>query len=173
MIGKALGVLACVALSFNAFAAALDFKGIVLDQPATPQLIADKLHVKCGEGTPGMQVCNGFVTVGGVGAQLNLVIGVSGKVQRIALDFDADDFAAVESAMIQKFGAPESAETSVVQNRMGARFDQTVDRWGTAPEPAARLARYSAVVTRGSLVFRSEEDRQLLRRINAGNPNDI
>lgn len=173
MMGKGALVAACALLSFNATASALEFKGIVLDQPTTPQMIADKLQVKCGEGTPGMQVCNGFVTVGGVGAQLNLVIGTSGKVQRIALDFDSDDFPAVESAMIQKFGAPANVETSTLQNLMGATFAQTVDQWGDAPQPIARLAHYSSDVTRGSLVFRTEDDRALLRRINGDNPNDI
>lgn len=167
------GLLACVLFVGGAHGTELDFKGVVIGQPTTPQAVQDRLQVKCGAGAPGMQVCNGNVTVAGVPASMNLVIGAGGRVQRISLDFPADRFLAVEEAMEQKFGAPGNVDNHAVQNGMGATFQQTVETWGVAPAPVATLSRYGSTVTRGSLVFRSEEDRVLLRKIYGGDPSDI
>ncbi|MBS0431169.1 MAG: hypothetical protein JSS21_02020, partial [Proteobacteria bacterium] len=103
----------------------------------------------------------------------NLVIGQSGKVQRIALTFNADDFSAIESAVIQKFGKPTDVETGEVENRMGAAFPQRTDVWGTSPSPTVRLSHYAATLDHGSLTFQSEEDRQMLERVDKGDPNDL
>lgn len=149
-----------------------DFKGVYLDQPATPAEIKSKLGVDCGAGRPGFQICNGRVTVAGRNADMNLVIGQSGKVQRIALTFDTSSFNAVENALMQKFGAPK-VEIGQVQNRMGAKYDDRTDVWGEAPGPTVRLSQHAGSLDEASLRFWTEEDRVMLERLNNGDPSDI
>ncbi|WP_027142925.1 hypothetical protein [Mesorhizobium sp. WSM3626] len=141
-----------------------DFKGVVLGEVATPEFIKRKLGADCGAGANGVQVCNGGVTIAQAPAAMNLVIGKTGRVVRILLQFNSDDYANVEQALSAKFGAP-TVHRSVIQNGSGAQFDQIQSYWGD-DEASVTLHRYAGTV-RQSLVYFSTAEDPAMRKANA------
>ncbi|MER8848584.1 hypothetical protein [Mesorhizobium australicum] len=145
-----------------------DFKGVVLGEVATPEFIKRKLGTDCGAGTDGVQVCNGGVTIAQAPAAMNLVIGKTGRVIRILLQFSSDDYGNVEQALSAKFGAP-TVHRSVVQNGSGARFDQIQSYWGD-DDASVTLHRYAGTVRQSVVYFSTAED-PAMRKPNAAAVN--
>lgn len=165
-------IAAGVSLIFSGDAAAYDFKGVHVGQPATPESIREALGVSCGEGYPGSQVCNGTQTIAGAVARMNLVIGVSGNVQRIMLVFPSQDYGHVEAAMLEKFGPPTEREESVVQNRLGATFDQVHSHW-IGDGVYISMSRLSADITESNVVFYSQEQLERDAYLRAQRERDL
>jgi len=51
------------------------------------------------------------------------------KLVSVHLTFDSEQFENLADAMMERFQKPETDERQIVQNRMGARFDNRVIRW--------------------------------------------
>ncbi len=147
-----------------------DFKGIHLGKHATPHQVEDKLAIRCGVGANEVQVCNGSTTIAEEPAWLNLVIGANGIVQRIYLTLAPDAFETVAPLLTEKFGRPASIQRSVVQNRMGAKFDQLVYSWRRSGGLELTYQRYAGNLDTSSLYFGTSEDRRLLN--DAGTPEN-
>ncbi|MGE3346076.1 MAG: hypothetical protein AB7I35_01435 [Ramlibacter sp.] len=74
---------------------------------------------------PAKQLPENISTIAGVEAQkVYLAGGPDNKVGRIHFGFRSDDFVQVRDALIAKYPSIKCSD-SVVQNRMGASFDQT------------------------------------------------
>jgi hypothetical protein len=146
-------------LSFSAYG--FDFKGVVLGGEATPEYIKEKLGVDCGEGAYGTQVCNGDVTIALEAATMNLVISKTGHVQRIVLSLSPDSFDIVSLELSKKFGRPKIS-TSVVQNRMGAKYKQIELTWSSKLGGSVIYSKYPVSLERSYLSFRTKEDEKFL-----------
>lgn len=170
-------VIAVACIVFCATAAAsdahYDFKGVQIGAPATAEMIKARLGVECGAGAPGMQICNGDVTVAKERATLNLVIGKTGEVQRIHLLLDSDSFDLVEPELIRKFGSPTTVEHPKLQNAMGASFQQTRDVWIGANGVQVAFERYAGSIDSSSLYFSTEADRRLLSGADVDRSGDL
>ncbi|QKC85764.1 hypothetical protein [Mesorhizobium sp. NZP2077] len=147
-----------------------DFKGVVLGEIATPEFIQQTLGASCGA-NGGMQVCNGGVTIAQAPAAINLVIGKTGRVIRIALQFNSGEYADVEEALTGKFGVPR-VHRSTVQNGIGAQFDQIESYWGD-DEASVVLHRYAGTVRQSLVYFSTAEDAAMKRANAAANQGDL
>ncbi len=152
---------------------AFDFKGVVVGAFATPDDIYRRLGVSCGEGYEGVQVCNGEVTIAHEPASMNLVISPKGIVQRIALTLSPDAFDDVAPELIQKFGEPTRVTHSIVQNRMGAKYPQTVYLWSGKGGIQMLYMKYSGTLDRSTLDFSTKADRVLLQGDKRGRGKDL
>jgi hypothetical protein len=178
-------LLASISLAaFAHGASAFDFKGLVLGEPSTPaqvesvfaacapfrgtqcsdteQMLHESLKMKCGEGLPGATVCNGWTTIAGHRAKANIVIGPSGKLQRIWLtQIDSDYFDDVHEALVTKLGRPRAAERSRVQNAFGAQYQQVDYAWSDARGRRVVLQKYASRVDESSVMFSTPDDRAM------------
>ena len=57
------------------------------------------------------------------------VMQVDNVVSEVSLKLSNSDWLVSKNALIEKFGAPHSSESSTIQNRAGASFDQEVLSW--------------------------------------------
>lgn len=176
----------------------LDFKGLVLGAPTTPQQVEDALaipcgfsfgpgpakcddldkklqemrRVKCGEGLPGVQICNGTTTIAGTHATVNLVIGHDGTIQRIHLTLPDIGYDDVRRALVAKFGTPKVAH-STLQNGFGATFRQEDNFWAGAHGAQLLLSKYAGDVDNSSLYFSTPADRDLMSGRSQAPSNDL
>jgi hypothetical protein len=141
------------------WASAYDFKGVEVGKPATPALIKEKLGVECGAGYAGIQVCNGLVTVAREPAKMNLVIDKDGIVQRIHLMLEPSAFETIAPLLVKKFGSPTTTKRDVVQNRMGAKFDQVDHYWINDRGEAMSYGKYGATLDSSSPYIGTKADR--------------
>lgn len=73
------------------------------------------------------------------------------------------NFADVLDALTVKFGSPTSLEKSVIQNRMGASFDQIETRWVDGDEKIV-LTKHGATIGRSSLLYFGKEAGEEMKR---------
>lgn len=114
---------------------AQDVKGIALGMPAGDAFAKLQAPRRCA---PDMEKGNcailradlkhGFTTLAGVEINgLNISIS-GGKVAGILVKFDSPDYASIRDAYQEKFGKLRCT-AGVIQNRMGAKFDNEVCDW--------------------------------------------
>jgi len=161
----------CCASAVSAWA--FDFKGITIGGAATPAQIQERLGVTCGEGLPGWQVCNGDVSVAREPATMNLVISPKGIVQRIRLSLSPDAFDEVAPELIRKFGNPTSTSQSVVQNRMGAKYEQIIHLWADKNGTQVLYMKYAGTLDSSTLYFSTKADRALRGKQKENRKDDI
>jgi len=161
----------CMLISFNTYG--FDFKGIKIGAPATAEQVQEKLGVECGAGSNATQVCNGTVTIAKEQARMNLLINSSGVVQRIQLALSPESFDIIEPLLIEKFGPPTKTSHSVIQNRMGAKFNQVSHWWSGEGGIEVIYAKYSGTLDNSSLYFSTKEDRELLGKSKADRAGDM
>jgi hypothetical protein len=167
------GCLGASYLLLCSIAAAYDFKGVAIGQPATPADIQAKLGVKCGVGANNLQVCNGMVTFAGTVAVMNLVIGADGIVQRISLPFASDQFGSVAEAVIEKFGPPKKTTHETEQNQTGATFLNVVHKWTAAGGIEVTLSKFASRVDTSLLYFSTSADREMLEHNRKERAKDL
>lgn len=173
LIGTGCALVLAALLSTAASARNYDFKGVQIGTMATPQMIKDRLGVECGAGAPGMQICNGNVTIAKEPADLNLVIGSNGQVQRILLSLQPGSFDLIEHELMRKFGAPTRRESPSVQNRMGATFQQIRDIWMGDNGVKMVFERYTGSIDNSTLYFSTEADRRLMSGTDVDRSGDL
>lgn len=183
--------------SAHANAVPLEFKTLVLDAPTTPaQVVAalatdcvmfgapcdaaysqrhEKAAVKCSVGGTknDVQVCNGYTTIAGVRARANVVIGSNGLLQRIDLTISETSHQTILTELVAKFGKPSSSKASTLQNRFGAAYAQVETSWEREGGKRLAVTRYAGGVDESRIYFSTEEDRETLRRVYEGDPNDL
>ena len=168
----------CLALAAPAQAGerGLDLRGLVVGAPTTTEDVSRALGVRCGVGYRNAQVCNGQVSFGPVSADVNAVISPTGALRRIALTFSSSSFEDMEDGLQKKFGKPDEAQDSQVQNRFGARFDQRIVVWRGAGGALMTLTQRAGTFDKSSLLFDGPEDRAHLRSIQESvsvKPSDL
>ena len=166
----------------SASATAFDFKGLVLGAATTSSEVDSHLNtgcksaiegraclegekvlyeagrVQCGAGVDGMTVCNGYTTILGSSARINVVINSKDTLDRIWLtDIEAANFEAIRQQLVAKFDAPKSTATPTVG--FGATFRQTEVTWANTAQDEVALLRYAGDVIHSSLLFTTAEDR--------------
>lgn len=73
------------------------------------------------------------------------------------MQFESETFEAVVAAYAEKFGeAPQSIDTGVIKNRMGAEFANATVRWQT-DAGVFEIQRYADNVTKGNAILLSPE----------------
>ena len=155
---------------------AYDFKGVELGAPATPEQLQSKLNIKCGAGggSRKAQICNGHVTIAEESADLNLVIGESGIVERMWFKgLRPESFTYVAPQLINKFGKPTKIEQGVIQNRMGASFEQVEYTWIDKNGNMVYYSKYAGSTNSSYLRFDTKADRDFLESLNNGRAKDI
>ena len=151
---------------------ALDFKGIELGAPTTKEEVVSKIGLSCGPGTNHLLICTGYSTIAGARAFINLVVGKSGNVSRILIDFKESSYAEVARAIQKKFGPPIETENDILQNAMGAKFKQEKMIWMEG-ENHVVLRRYAGNITDSSIYMSTEEDRAMMREFNEKAAGDL
>ena len=157
---------------------ALDFKGVVVGAHSTPESVESELGgdsktVHCGSGLDGMQICNGYTTVAGAVAKLNLVIDSGGQVIRIDLHFPSAFFERVEEAVLEKQGKPLKTDRSQVQNRMGATFTNISHQWIAKNKTTLTLTKYASGLDSSDLYFGSPADTALFESLKKQRAHDL
>lgn len=149
-------------LSAPAVSGAYDFKGLALGEQITPKELKDRLGIRCGKGSNGVQVCNGVTTVAGFSTTANIVIGADGKLRRVMLSPRPDAFEDIARELVGKFGEPESHETSTAQNGFGAQYQQVEYVWKDGAGSQIQFRKYAGNVRSSMLYFGTAEDQQIL-----------
>lgn len=165
--------IAALTLLYASSVYALDFKGIHIGKPATPDQISEKLNVKCGVGANQMQICNGPVTIARESAHMNLVINAQGVVQRIGLTLPSDAFDIIMPLLVEKFDTPAKTTRNDVQNRMGVHFEQIVHLWRGEDDVELLFTKYAGNLDHSVLYFSTREDRELLVKDKTNRRGDI
>lgn len=102
-------------------------------------------------------------TIAGVPAKNAFISAAEdGKIGSVRYLFNASDFAVVKGALQEKYPDLRCQE-SVVQNRMGASFEQTVCRH-SSPDGDLEARRRSSDLTEGSIEITSHAFTEALRR---------
>jgi hypothetical protein len=66
--------------------------------------------------------------------------------------FNSNGFASLAETLTAKFGTPHDKNTSTIQNRMGAAFENVLLSW-SGPTAMVMLSKYGATATEGLAVF--------------------
>jgi hypothetical protein len=173
----------------------LEFKTLVLGAPTTPAQVEAVLttpcgmkggtcddldkkmqedrKVTCGLGGGGMQVCNGSTTIADTIAEVNVVIGADGILQRIHLTFSNLGYDDAQQALTAKFGKAQRVSHPTLQNGFGATFRQEESLWTGANGAQLLLNEYAADTDHSDAYFSNKEDRDLLEGKSRAASSDL
>ena len=122
----------------------LSFKGFELGAPQDTFLSAFPRPNNCKGAAPSSQLCVWLpasdcrdersqcfqqINYGGVVPNGLLVDFVEGRLASVRLYFRSSEFRKLKDALVLRFGAPADSKTEVVQNRMGATFNNDRLLW--------------------------------------------
>jgi hypothetical protein len=93
-------------------------------------------------------------TIAGIAVDGMLLSFYGGKLHSISIYFNADNFEHVVDALSQKYGDGD-VKTEVVQNRMGATFENHIYSWRRSDETLV-ATRFTSKLDRSSVVFRTD-----------------
>ena len=74
-----------------------------------------------------------------------------GQFYSYFVTFPASAFAATQNALVARLGKPSSDKPSIVENRMGAKFDQETLEWSTPHTHVKLTQRFPGDLTLGLL----------------------
>lgn len=177
----------------------LEFKTLVIGAPTTPDEVEKALAipcgvsfgpgaapctdldkvvqqarlVKCGLGGHEVQVCNGTTTIAGSPADVNVVIGSDGLLQRIYLTLSEIGYDDVVQALISKFGEAQHGSHSTLQNGFGTTFQQEERIWVGPNRTQLLLNKYAGDVDHSIVYFSTQSDRDLMTGAGNSPSNDL
>jgi hypothetical protein len=149
-------MLALLFLSFSGIAIAEDetfsFKGYKLgasysEIKAMPGLYCDPVNTPVAD-----EICIGKDTIANADAFVNLFI-TNKTLHTILLSFDEEFFNKVALALGEKYGKPQKTDIEVVQNQMGASFENRKAYWYKGGSTLMLVQRGSKL-SQSSLMFR-------------------
>ena len=82
-----------------------------------------------------------------------------GKFTNFSLNFKPEQYQFLLAVMTKKLGKPDKMGKEIIQNRMGATFQNEFATWKT-PDGVAILEKYSGKITMGDFHIMSEKDVQ-------------
>lgn len=133
----------------------LDFKGIALGTDISSIKSTSKFSCRDIQGPMADQVCHlNFdenETIAGVPVELLVLIFFSKKLETISVTFNSESFFKVVAALKEKYG-PGEVRSEVVQNRMGASFENKIYSWRRG-EAAIIARRYSGKIDRSTVNY--------------------
>jgi hypothetical protein len=147
---------------------AMDIKGVKIGMSAE-EVKAKFPHLKCAPMKDGREICGDsrpadkptysmvapeLESFGGQRVLGFLVQFNGGAVRFVSVRLKSSDFIYVTAALEEKYGPPKVKSDSVVQNRMGAKFDQSEYQWGDEHNIAAR--RRSSDLSLMEVILRSK-----------------
>jgi hypothetical protein len=149
---------------------ALDIKGLKVDQPVDCAAImaletrSGTFSDACGTGQPYWYTetifLNGRTMLRLAQSQdrilTSVTVGATGTF----------NFNEVLDALTLKYGQPTSIVSSVVRNRMGANFDQTIAKWADGPETIT-LSRHGLAIGKPLLVYTGQRAGEEAKRERA------
>jgi hypothetical protein len=147
---------------------ALTFKGFNLGADRASFLAAfPKPSMACSESTcfwSGATACRGHdyqecrkaLSYGGVMPLSVMARFSEDKLVSVYLKFSSDRFPDLSAAMVERFGQPDKDEPSVIQNRMGATFDNRELRWMRG-DAGLSIKQRAGKIDEGSVSFMSME----------------
>jgi len=177
----------------------LDFKTLVIGAPTTPQQVETALaipcgvsfgpgpakcddldkkiqemrRVKCGDSGDGRQICNGTTTMAVSPAEVNLVIGTNGMIERIHLTISDLAYDEVNQALNAKFGAAQHVSHPTLQNGFGATFRQENSLWNGPGGTELLLSQYAGDTDHSSVYFSTRADRDLVSGVSHAPSSDL
>jgi hypothetical protein len=75
---------------------------------------------------------------------------------RAAISFEASKFFYLRAAFVEKYGPPTKQSENLIQNRLGAKFQNEELRW-VGDRVQIILNKYARQITEGEAVFRTKE----------------
>lgn len=144
-----------------------DFKGIKLGSnldkvKAALPFSLEPSDRECPEGVQILYPRDGWLeehdfTVAGIKPFLlsfQFVQDASGAFQlsQVNVSFKSEEFSTLSTALETKYGKPSSVKTEVVQNKLGATFENLTERWHN-PASSIELQRFSTSLEYSSLTY--------------------
>lgn len=166
---KLITLLICLSLSINAFA--FDFKGIDIGSTIKPEALFEKFNATCDETEEAIS-CSGNTTIVGRSATVFVKMSKEHEVNVISIKFPTESYEDVKKALIEKFNKPKDMDNSIVQNAMGAQFNQQNCHWFDS-KSSMILDRYSRNITDGSLMLISKKYEKEFTNKKAKRSKDI
>lgn len=150
----------------------LDFKGLVVGSATEQASVERALGIKCDSDGAGQRtICNGVSTIVDSLAQVNIVIGPDGVLDRISITVDSGAFDSVAEGFTRKFGRASHASHPIVQNGFGANFRQDEREWLGSNGTQLVIEKFAGSTDSSSVYFSTLRDRKLLNSI--GNSSDL
>jgi len=136
----------------------LDFKGLALGTDISTIKSKSKFSCRDSQAPMADQICHlNFdenETIAGVPVELLILIFFSNKLETISVTFNSESFFKVVAALKEKYG-PGEVRSEVVQNRMGASFENKIYSWRRG-EAAIIARRYSGKIDRSTVNYVSD-----------------
>ena len=73
--------------------------------------------------------CSGHLTIGQVRVFTMIEFETGGGMDAVSLSFPSSNFYEIKVAFVERYGEPTARRTSIVQNRMGAKFQNEILEW--------------------------------------------
>jgi hypothetical protein len=136
----------------------LDFKGIALGTDISAIKNTSKFSCRDVQGPIADQVCHlNFdenETIAGVPVELLVLYFFSKKLENISIEFNSESFFKVVAALKEKYG-PGEVRSEVVQNRMGATFENEIYSWSRG-KAGIEARRYSRKIDTSSVNYHTD-----------------
>jgi hypothetical protein len=90
---------------------------------------------------------------------VSVIIGLTfwrGGFAQAYLGFSSKDYATIEAAFLERYGAPTKTTEEMIQNRMGAQFTNRKHQW-VGQNVSIYLTKFSGTVTNGSAILATKE----------------
>ena len=149
-------LVASTLLAATTAASALELKGLKVGQPVDCPIIkametrSGTFYNGCVNGVPSFATEVQFLNV-----KTLMMVGQSPERVLTFVSMSGIDFETALDALTLKFGAPK-LERSVIQNRMGASFDQVEATWTDGDERMV-LSKHGGSIGRTSLIYLGKE----------------
>lgn len=101
--------------------------------------------------------CRERNTYGGIPPRSMTASFKDDKLTQVLIAFTNGHYDALTSALITRFGQPSSRAHDVMQNLMGAKFDNEVLTW-TPASTLLRISKYSSNIEEGSVLITTAEE---------------
>lgn len=139
----------------------LEFKGLYLHQPMS-ELRQDR-RIGCNaipKRFPSDEQCGNVYglkeTIAGASIESLLLLVYDGTVHKILIMTKASDFAGVQAALQEKYGAPTSNKIEPLTTRAGVTYENQSSTW-LLSEGTIRIEKFSGRIDRSSVSFSSHQ----------------
>lgn len=130
----------------------LAFKSLRIGEPTSAEVIQAVVPAKCNPPVRGVVSCNGSTTIGGVRAQINIMIS-GGILDRVYLSFPSSAFETIAEGLLEKYGKPPIDEQPTMQTGAGAVVRNRSLTWIDASGNRLGVTRYAGQIRQGGFLL--------------------